>query len=421
MTLPHRQSITTSLKNRNFRIYLTGQAVSHTGSWVQLVAEIWVILELTDSGLALGIHSVLRFAPILVFGVFTGIIGDRVDRRSLLLVTQFLHTAAVGTMAVFAFLTAPTLLMVYTIALVQGLINAVDNPVRRSFIRDLADEGELSNAVSLHNSVGTFTRGIGPVIAGFLIVSVGVKWCFAINAVSYVAVLITLVLIDQAKLRPSVMAPRGRGQTRAGLRYARSNRPIRRTLLFATMMAVFAWQWNVILPIYVTDEFGGDARLFGFIVLAFSTGSLIGAMYSAGLPRIGGQHLRWASAGLAAALAFAAMAPVLPVAFAAMVLLGASGSAFSIGAQTRLQIAADDEMTSRVMALYSVTFTGAKPIGGLIAGLVIELSSSRAALGLGAVAMATATAAYALELRNRPKPKPASTQRDDQAILPDAM
>ena len=144
MTSPQRQSITRSLKNRNFRIYLAGQAVSHSGSWVQLIAELWVILELTDSGLALGVHSVLRFGPILVFGVFTGIIGDRVDRRRLLLVTQTLHTAAAGTMAAVVFLTTPTLFMLYAIVVAQGLINAVDNPVRRSFIRDLTDETELS-------------------------------------------------------------------------------------------------------------------------------------------------------------------------------------------------------------------------------------------------------------------------------------
>jgi MFS family permease len=344
---------------------------------------------------------VLRFAPILVFGIFTGVIGDRVDRRRLLVVTQALHTTAATTMAVVVFTTTPTLLLLYGIALTHGLINAVDNPVRRSFIRDLTDETELSNAVSLHNSVGTLTRGIGPVIAGSLIVGVGVKWCFAINALSFVAVLLSLVIIDRTQLRPAMLAPRGPGQTRAGIRYARAHRPIRRTLILATVMAVFAWQWNVILPVYVTDEFQGDARLFGFLVFALSVGSLVGAIYSARLPRLGGQHLRGAGAALGIALGGVAIAPELPIAFVALALLGAAGSAFNIAAQSRIQLAVEDEMTSRVMALYSVSFTGAKPIGGLVAGLVIDASSSRFALGLGSLVIAIATLLYVIDVRRR--------------------
>jgi len=365
-----------------------------------MVAELWLIVELTSSGTALGLHSVFRFGPILFFGVFTGVLGDRMDRRRILLVTQALHAAATTTLAVIVWMTTPTLALVYGIILTQGLINAVDNPVRRSFIRDLTTDDEISNAVSLHNTVGTLTRAIGPAIAGLLISGLGVEWCFTINAATYVAVLVSLVSIDRRNLRPSVPVPRGSGQLRAGVRYAWTHRPIRVTLGLTFLMAVFAWQWSVILPVYARDEFLGDATLFGLLVSTLSVGSVFGAFLSAKQLRLGGRHLRIAGAALALGLGVSALAPHLSVALVGLLLVGAAGSAFNIGAQSRIQLAVEDSMTSRVMSLYSVGFTGAKPIGGMLAGVAIDSWGSRQAFGLGAVVTAASIGLYGLAKRS---------------------
>jgi MFS family permease len=418
MPTSKRLAFGTSLSNRNFRKYAIGQGVSQAGQWVQFVAEVWIILELSDSGIALGIHSILRFAPILFVGAFTGIIGDRFSRIRVLIITQSLHTISTTTLAIVVWFTTPTLILIYGIVLTQGLINAVDNPVRRSFIRDLTTDEELPNAVSLHSSIGTVTRGIGPVIAGTLIVTVGIAWCFAINAASYVAVLVSLIIIDRKKLRESHAAPAGKGQIRAGFRYAKAGRTIRVTLIMSAVMGISAWQWNVILPVYATEEFGGNAQLFGYLVFAFSLGSFMGAVYTARLARHGGHHLRVTGALLAVALTIVAVAPVLPVAFAGLWLLGGAGASFIIGAQSRLQLAVEDEMTTRVMALYSVAFTGSKPIGGIIAGLVIDVSGSRAALALGAVMAGTATWVYSLDRRRRDRTRAQTLPSKDVALEP---
>lgn len=364
--------------------------------WVQQTAELWVILRLTGSGAALGLHSVLRSGPILLFGIYGGLFTDRMDRRKLLIITQGLHTLATSGLTIAAWWHSATLPLVYGVVLVQGLVNAVDNPLRRGFIRDLASDDELANAVSLNGTMGTVTRTVGPAIGGLLITALGVEWCFAINAVSYVAVLVSLFMIERATLRPFQPILRGSGQLREGFRYAWSSEWIRTTLLLVGVLSTFAWNWNVLLPVYATVTLGGGASLYGLLQSLLSAGSFVGAMAMARVVRPRGPHvLAWGGA-LAASLVVTATAPALPIAIAGLVLLGMAGTSFTIGSQARLQINVDDAMSGRIMALFTVGWVGSKPVGGIIGGWIMDIAGPRMAFGIGGAVVGLAVLAVGM-------------------------
>jgi MFS family permease len=391
-----------SLRNRNFRVFLVGQGLSNTGMWVQQTAELWVILRLTGSGAALGLHSVLRYGPVLILGVYGGLFTDRMDRRKLLILTQGLHTVATSALTIAAWAGSASLPLIYGVVLAQGLVNAVDNPLRRGFIRDLASDEELANAVSLNGTMSTVTRTIGPAIGGLLITAFGVEWCFGINAVSYVAVLASLFMIDRGALRRFQPVLRGPGQLREGFRYAWSSDWVRTTLILVGVLSTFAWNWAVLLPVYATATFGGDASLYGLLQSLLSIGSFAGALAIARVVRPEGRHLIVWGGILAASLAVTATAPVLAVGIAGLVLLGMAGTSFTIAAQARLQINVDDSMNGRIMALFTVGWVGSKPVGGLLGGWLMDAGGPRAAFGVGAAMVALVVLAAALRRSNQP-------------------
>lgn len=373
-----------SLENRNYRRYVLAHGLSTVGLWLQQTAEIWLILELTGSGTAVGMHPVLRLGPLLLVGTFSGLLTDRVDRRRLLIATQFCHTVSVSVMAAIAWIGRPNLTLVYAVVLAQGLVNAIDNPLRRTFIRDLVTDDDLANAVSLHSSVGTVTRVVGPAIGGLLIAYTGVAWCFTLNALSYIAVLAVLATLRREELRAQVFAPRLPGFIREGISYAWRTPAIKDSLLLVMVAGIFAWNWTVLLPFYATEELGGGATLFGGLASLLGVGAFCGALLMARVEPVRRRHLLTAGGALSAALFLTALAPTLLVAGAALVLLGGTSTAVVVSSQARIQVILQDQMSGRVLALYSVAFAGSKPIGGLLGGWVTELSSSRLAFATGA-------------------------------------
>ena len=277
-----RQNLARSLRNRNFRKYVVGQGLSQTGMWMQQTAELWLILELTGNAAALGLHSVLRFGPILLFGVHAGLLTDRFDRRRLLLATQGLHAFAAAVLAYLTWVSTPTLGLIYAVVLIQGIVNAVDNPVRRAFVRDLVGDQDLSNAISLKSSVSTVTKTLGPALGGLVLAAWGVQTCFTINAISYLAVLIVRLLIDKPRTRPISKADRSEHQLREGFRFACGvSMTFAALLVAAAVVATFAWNWNVVLPVYANTSLGGDSRLYGLLVSCVGLGSFVGAINSA--------------------------------------------------------------------------------------------------------------------------------------------
>lgn len=327
--------------------------------------------------------------PILLFGIYGGVLGDRRHRRSLLIITQATQFISVTVLAVCAALGAANLGVIYGVVLAQGMVDAIDNPVRRTFVRDLTTESELSNALSLFNSVAQVARAVGPAIGGAIIASLGVTWAFGLNAVTYLAALVAFLLIRKSELRPSQLLRRERGQIREGVSFAWGDHQIRGTLIVTFFAALFAWQWSVVLPAYAKSVFNGDAALFGLFVSVLSVGSLIGALSSARHAALGRKQMRTAAIGLTLGLVVLAIAPILGAALVGLVILGNSTSSYNIAAQSRLQLVTHSSMTSRVMSLYSVGFSGVKPLGGVIAGFVMDASGPRAAFAVGALGIAS--------------------------------
>ena len=375
-----------SLRTRNYRLYFFGQIVSLTGTWMQSVAQAWLVLRLTGSGLALGTTAALQFAPILVAGPWGGVIADRVDKRRLIIWTQ----SAAGVLAlVLGLLTLENVVrlwMVYLLALLLGVVNLVDMPARQSFVFEMVGPETLANAVSLNSVVVNGARVVGPAVAGLLIATVGLAPCFLINAASYLAVIASLLAIDTGSLNSPTPVARGPGQLRAGLRYAWSLAELRTPLLMMAVVGTLAYNFSVVLPLLADTTFKAGARAYGGMFSVMGAGAVLGGLVFAARARPTRLLLAGASLAFGVAIGLAAAAPNLGLATLAMLPIGAASTAFIATSNSLLQLNAAPEMRGRVMALFALVFLGSTPIGGPLVGWIAERFGPRDALGLAALA-----------------------------------
>ena len=387
---------------RNYRLYFVGQLISTSGTWMQSIAQAWLVFQLTGSGVALGVTTALQFTPMLLAGAWGGVVADRVEKRRLLIGTQ----AASGLLAlVLGAVTAfgvVELWMIYGLALALGAVNAIDNPARRAFVAEMVGTEHLTNAVSLSSAMFTSARVIGPAIAGLVIASFGVSWCFFANGLSYVAAVAAFALMRRDEFFAVSPVPKRKGQLREGLRYAWSTPALRLPLVLTAVIGTLAWNFQVVLPLLARQTFGGDAGTFGTMYALMSVGSVVGALVTAHQARSTQRFLLGAALAFGAVLVLAAIAPTLAIEMLALVLVGGAGIAFTAMANGVLQTETAPEMRGRVMALFSVAFLGSTPIGGPIVGWVSEQLGPRAGLWLGAVAtLAVTTVAIAGVRRHR--------------------
>ena len=383
-----------SLAVPNYRRYFVGQIVSLSGNWMQVVAEMWLVLSLTGSGLAVGLTSALQFLPLLLFGAWGGLIADRVDKRSLLSVTQALMAAPA--LILWAATTQGVVQpwMVYALVFVRGTINSVDNPTRQSFAIEMVGSDRLVNAVSLNSVLIHSARILGPAGAGVLIATLGVGPCFLINALSFGAMIVALRLMDPRELRPAPVAGRGGGAVRAGLRYVRRTPALAIPLGMMAVVGTLGFNFQVLLPLLARFSFHGDASVYTLLAVAMGIGSVIGALAAGARGRVGPRLLVAAAAGFGAVALVAAGAPTLTLEALALIPLGAASVTFAAGVNSSLQLAAEPAMRGRVMALYSIVFLGSTPIGGPLAGWLSEAIDPRAGLVLaGAAGLFAALAA----------------------------
>lgn len=376
--------------SRNFRLYLTGQFVSALGTWMNFTASSWLVLKLTHgSGTALGVNSALAFGPVLLLGAWGGVLADRVDKRKILVTTQATYTVVALTLSALVFFGAIQLWMVYLLSVASGLITAMDNPARQSFYVEMVGEETLTNAVSLNSAAFTGARVIGPAVAGILIATVGMAICFAVDGVSYLAVLGALLAMRADELHRQRRTTREKGHLVAGIRYVWHTDELRRPLLLMAVIFTFVFQWQVLVPLMAERAFFAGAREFGFLSAAAGVGSFVAALLMANRnaqPTMG----RLATFAVAVGLAMigVALSPNLWVAVVAMVPVGFFAMSFMINGNTMLQLSARPEARGRVMALYGVVFLGSTPIGGPIVGLLGEHNGPRkdfVAAGLVAV------------------------------------
>jgi len=395
-----------SMSVRNYRLYFAGQLISTTGTWMQQIAQAWLVLQLTGSGVALGVLVALQFAPVLVAGAWGGVVADRVDKRRLLVGTQ----VAAGTLAlVLGAVTAlgdVQLWMIYVLALGLGGVNAIDNPTRRAFVVEMVGAEHVSNAVSLSSAMFMAARVIGPAIAGLVIAGVGVSWCFLANGVSYGAAVVAFVVMRPDEFFAVEPVPKRKGQLREGLRYAWSTPALRVPLLLTAVIGTLAFNFQVVLPLLAKQTFGGAAETFGALYACMSVGSVIGALVSAHEARATQRFVLGSTLVFGIALLAAAFAPTLGVEMLVLVPVGAAGVAFTAMANGVLQTESAPEMRGRVAALFTVAFLGSTPIGGPIIGWVSQLLGPRAGLWVGGVAtLAVTTAAIAGIRRHRHQPR----------------
>jgi MFS family permease len=380
-----RRSVS-SLRVPNYRRYFAGQLVSVSGNWMQIVAEVWLILKLTGSGTAVGAVAALQFAPILLFGAFGGMLADRVPKRILLQITQV--AMAVPALALFALYVTGAVepWMVFALVFVRGTINAIDNPTRQSFAIEMVGPDRVVNAVSLNSVIVHASRIVGPAVAGVVISVWGVGPCFALNALSFVAMVAALRAMDPRELAEPPLAPREKGALRSALRYVRATPALRVPLLMMALVGTLSFNFIVLLPLLARFSFDSAASGYAGLVTAMGVGSVIGALVAGTRGGVSERLLTVSSAAFGALILLLALAPTIEVAAAVLVPLGAASVTFAAGVNSKLQLAVRPEMRGRVMALYSMVFLGSTPIGGPLSGWLAETWSPRLALLVGGVA-----------------------------------
>ena len=375
-----------SLHTRNFRLFFGTQLVSQIGNWLTLIAQTLLVLHLTDSGVAVGLLTACQFAPILLFGAFAGLIADRSDKRRLLIFVQFFAMAQSFVLAALAFMDNPPLIAIYLTAFAGGLALAFDNPARRAFVVEMVPERDVNNAISLNSAVMTSARVVGPALAGLLIATVGYSWAFALDGVSYLAVIAGLWMMNPAELRPAPITERGKGQVRAGFAYVRRVPELWIPLVMMAVVGTLAFNFQVVMPLLVKRTFDGDDTMFTLLFSVISIGSLIGALSTARRTHITLRHLVVASGAFGVTMLVLAVTPSLAWTFPIGMAVGWSSIAFLTASTAIVQLRAAPEMRGRVLALQAIVFLGSTPIGGPILGVVSQAFGPRAGIALGGVA-----------------------------------
>ena len=383
-----------SLRIYNYRLFFFSQVVSMSGTWMQSVAQSWLVLQLTGSGIDLGITVGLQFGPVLVVGAWAGALADRVDKRKLLIVTQ---SVAAGLALILGVLTAAdvvTVWMIWVLAGLTGTTVALDMPSRQSFVYEMVGPDDLANAVGLNAVTINSSRIIGPALGGVLIAGVGVAPCFFLNAVSFVAVIVALAVMHTGELLRGARLVREPGQIRAGLRYAWHTPALRIPLLMMAVVSTLAYNYSVVLPLLTKSVYGRGGGAYGALSAAMGVGALAGALLMASRARPSRRLLVASTFAFGLVTVLLAVAPGYYVGMALLVLLGGAGVLFISTTNSLLQLNADDAMRGRVMSLWAVLFLGSTPIGGPLTGLLVRGFGVRWAVAVGGVA-ALATAAGA--------------------------
>jgi len=375
-----------SLRQRNYRLFFFGQLVSIAGTWMQTVAQSFVVLDLTHSGTQLGLTTAARFLPMFVFGPLGGVFADRMDRRRVLYVTQALSGLLAGVFAVTVGTHSIRLWIVYLLALALGFVNVFDNPARQSFISEMVSTGDLPNAVTLNSVAANMARVFGAALGGVIAAAIGLALCFTFNALSFGAVLVSLAAMRSSELFPAERVSRQKKQVRQGLRYVRNTPELLIPLLMIAVVGTLAWEFQVSLPLMASEVFHGGAGSYGVMASVMGGGAVVGGLISAARARPRARALCLAAIGWGIAILAAAVAPSFALELAALVFVGYGSITFNSLAKTTLQLAAKPEMRGRVMALWALAWMGSTPIGGPIVGWTGQAIGARWALVIGGVA-----------------------------------
>jgi MFS family permease len=398
----YRERTFKSLNVRNYRLYFIGQGISISGTWMQSVAQGLLVLDLTGSGTQLGLVTALRSIPVLAFGAMGGVIADRYPKRQILYVTQTIAGILGLTLGTLILTGAVRMWMVDVLAVLLGFVSVVDNPTRQSLILELVGPDQIRNAVSLNSTEVNLARVIGPTIAGILVSTIGLAYCFIVDGLSYFAVIIMLTRMREEEMFLGKTVARASGQLHAGLVYAWGNLPVRKTLLMMAIIGTFTYEFNVILPIFAEFTFKGGPSAYAAMTAAMGIGAVIGGLSVAGRTRTSQWSIVISAALFGCSVLLTALAPNLYVAVAVLLVVGYFSISFTTMGNSTIQLATDPTMRGRVMALWTVSFLGTTPIGGPIIGVVGEHIGARWGLVVGGVAALVAAGYGARGIRRAP-------------------
>lgn len=386
-----------SLKGRNYRLYFIGQGFSHVGNWMQTVGLGWLVLTLTGSGGALGTVLAFRFMPMLLGGPFGGIIVDRFDKRKLLYITQSAFAVVALLLSILVYTDLIQVWMLFVLAFTMGCIDVIDNPTRQTFVHEMVGQENLRNAVTLNGTEANLARAIGPMIAGSLIATVGIAFCFLANSVSFIALITVLALMNEKEFQKEKHPGKPRGHLLESISYAASVPLIRTVLLVMAVIGTLSYEFQVTLPLLAQTTFSGAAADYAALLSAMGAGSVAGGLFAASRKKIAPHEFVLSGIFFGLSIFITSIMPTLGLATVGMVFVGFFSINLTSLGNTMIQLEAEPHMRGRVMSLWSMAMFGSTLIGGPIVGLVGQYVGPRWGLGLGGVA-AIAASIYAARM-----------------------
>ena len=375
-----------ALRHRNFRLYLIGQGVSQTGTWMQTVAMGWLVLKITGSGGMLGLVTAAQFAPTLLLGAFAGAVADRRSRWHILQTTQILAGLLATFLGVMIVTDTIQLWSLFVLAAAFGTVNAFDTPVRSSFVYEMVGPDDITGAVGLGSTTNNVSRIFGPAISGTLIALVGLSTPFFVNGVSYLAATVALLMMRRSEFVPKAPVAKSRGQVREGVRVVWADSRLRTPILMTIVIGTLAYENQIALPLFAKYVFGGSAGGYGLLSSAMGVGSVIGGLLIARFGRASHRRMGFAALFLGVAMLIASAMPTIGFMVIALVVVGAGSVAFITMGSATLQMNAPVAVRGRVMALYVTAIIGTTPIGGPIIGWIGQHFGARATFMTGGVA-----------------------------------
>lgn len=382
-----------SLKVHNYRLFAAGGAVSNVGGWMQRTAQDWLVLDLTHgSAAALGLTTALQFLPMLLFGMFGGMLADRYPKRPVLVVAQSLMAVLALTIGILTVTGSAQVWHVYVMSFMLGLISCAEVPTRQAFVVEMVGRKDLPNAIALNASSFNLARVVGPALAGVLIFAMGTGPIFLLNTVTFAAVISSLVFMRKSELSPSELVPRAKGQLREGLRYVLRSRELLLPILLIGFVSMFAQSFSMSIALMARQVFSAGASSFGLASSMFAVGALGGALLAARRARPSRKTL------IAGAISFGlfqiatGLAPFYPVYLLLLIPTGIALITINTAANASVQLATSPEMRGRVMGIYLLVFTGGAPIGAPLIGWLSDLGGPRVGVVLGGAMVLVGTA-----------------------------
>lgn len=381
---------------------------------MQAVAMSWLVLDMTGSGTQLGLITAAQFIPMLLFGLYGGVLADKLPKRKVLLATTFASLVLSAVLTIIILTGVVQLWMLYVASIISGLIMVIDNPTRQAFVGEMVGRNRIRNAVTLNSMLFNITRVLGPSIAAVTINYLNVGAAFLINAISFIPVLASLIMMRSSELHaelPVVQQKSGKGQALAGIRYAFSVHKIRAALLMMLLIGAFTYEFSVSFPLFATKVLNGDANTYGYMMAAMGVGSIVGGLWVAKFPIKSARALVPIAMIFGGAMLMLAITSQIITAILALVILGVAAALFTTLGNSTLQLSSSPEMRGRVMSLWGIAFAGMTPVGAPIVGWIGEHAGASASVGFGGIAaLAAAGVGYVILFRQPARQKRTSRQ-----------